>query len=73
MTINMELQLQETIHDVCYLHNETMFASAQNKYTYIYDNKGVEIHCMKRHERPLKLDFLPYHFLLTTISSSLFV
>jgi len=66
----MELQLQEEIHDVHYLHNETMFAVAQNRYTYIYDQQGVEIHCMKRHERPLKLDFLPYHFLLTTIGHS---
>lgn len=69
-SVGMELQLQEEIHDVHYLHNDTMFAVAQNKYTYIYDNKGVEIHCMKRHERPFKLDFLPYHFLLTSIGHS---
>jgi U3 small nucleolar RNA-associated protein 7 len=67
---NAELQLQETIHDVHYLHNETMFAVAQHKYTYIYDNKGVEIHCLKDHERPYRLDFLPYHYLLTTIGHS---
>jgi U3 small nucleolar RNA-associated protein 7 len=70
MFVGCELQLQEDIHDVHYLHNETMFAVAQNRYTYIYDNKGTEIHCMKRHERPYKLDFLPYHFLLTTIGHS---
>ena len=29
-----ELQLQETVHDVSYLHNETFFAAAQQKYTY---------------------------------------
>ena len=68
--IGAELQLQEEIHDVHYLHNETMFAVAQNKYTYIYDHKGIEIHCMKRHERPYKLDFLPYHYLLTTVGHS---
>mmetsp|Transcript_32361 Transcript_32361/g.30866 ORF Transcript_32361/g.30866 Transcript_32361/m.30866 type:complete len:576 (+) Transcript_32361:83-1810(+) len=68
--IGTELQLQEEVHDVHYLHNETMFAVAQNKYTYIYDHKGVEIHCMKRHERPYKLDFLPYHYLLTTVGHS---
>jgi U3 small nucleolar RNA-associated protein 7 len=70
MNVGMELQLQEEIHDVHYLHNETLFAAAQAKYTYIYDSKGVEIHCMKRHERPLKLDYLPYHFLLTTVGHS---
>lgn len=68
MSIGTELQLQQEVFDVQYLHNETMFAVAQQKYTYIYDQNGVEIHCMKRHERPLKLDYLPFHFLLTTVS-----
>ena len=39
-------------------------------FRYIYDYKGVEIHCMKRHENPLALDFLPYHFLLNSIGQS---
>ena len=69
-SVSMELQLQEEVHDVHYLQNETLFAVAQAKYTYIYDHKGVEIHCMKRHERPVKLDYLPYHFLLTSASSN---
>lgn len=68
--VGAELHLRETVHDVHYLHNETLFAAAQNKYTYIYDSKGVEIHCMKQHERPYRLDFLPYHFLLTTVGHS---
>jgi U3 small nucleolar RNA-associated protein 7 len=70
LDVGMELQLQEEIHDLKFLQNETMFAAAQNKYTFIYDNKGVEIHCMKRHERPLKLEYLPYHFLLTSVGHS---
>jgi U3 small nucleolar RNA-associated protein 7 len=70
MTIGTELQLQQEIFDVQYLHNETMFAVAQQKYAYIYDQNGVEIHCMKRHERPFKLEYLPYHFLLTSIGHS---
>ena len=68
--VGTELQLQETVHDAHYLHSEALFAVAQNKYTYIYDNKGVEIHCIKKHERPYKLDFLPYHFLLTSVGHS---
>ena len=68
--LGAELQLHEEVHDVHFLHNPTLFAVAQNKYTYIYDHKGVEIHCMKKHERPYRLDFLPYHFLLTTIGHS---
>jgi U3 small nucleolar RNA-associated protein 7 len=70
MQVGCELQLKEDVHDVQYLHNETLFAVAQSRYVYVYDNKGVEIHCMKRHERPYKLDFLPYHFLLTTVGHS---
>lgn len=70
MTLGAEMQLQETVHDVCYLHNESLFAVAQHKYAYIYDSKGAEIHCMKKHERPHRLDFLPYHFLLVTTGHS---
>lgn len=68
--VKKELQLEETVHDVQYLHNESMFACAQNKYTYIYDKDGMEIHCMKNFERPYKLDFLPYHWLLTSCGHS---
>lgn len=70
LSVACELQLKDTVHDVQYLHNETMFAVAQEQHTYIYDNKGVEIHCMTRHERPYKLDYLPYHYLLTTVGRS---
>jgi U3 small nucleolar RNA-associated protein 7 len=69
-SVGMELQLEEDIYDAQFLHNETFFATAQSKYTYIYDAKGVELHCMRRHERPFKLDFLPHHYLLTTVGHS---
>ena len=69
-SVSTELQLKEELHDIHYLHNETMFAAAQKKYLYIYDYKGVEIHCMKRHEHPYAIDFLPYHYLLTSIGHS---
>merc|ERR1711871_25283 len=64
------MQLQEELHDVQYLHDESIFAAAQSKYTYLYDSNGVEIHCLKRHETPHALDFLPYHFLLVTTGHS---
>ena len=70
LKVTCELQLQEAVHDVQFLHNESLFAVAQNKYTYIYDNEGTEIHCMRKHERPYRLDFLPYHFLLVTVGQS---
>lgn len=32
-----ELHVKETVRDACFLHNETMYAVAQKKYVYIYD------------------------------------
>jgi U3 small nucleolar RNA-associated protein 7 len=45
-----------------------MFATAQSKYLHIYDNQGIELHCMRDHVEPVKLDYLPYHFLLVSAS-----
>lgn len=66
MKISAELQLKETVRAVQMLHNHTMFAVAQKKYAYIYDQTGLELHCLKDHKYPTHLDFLPYHYLLIT-------
>ena len=68
-----ELNLNETIRDAKWLHNDQYFAVAQKKYTYIYDQAGVEIHCLKKYVETSHLEFLHYHFLLAGIESSGFL
>ena len=64
--LQTELHVRETVRDVAFLHDHTMFAVAQRKYCYIYDNKGVELHCLRHHIEPTRVEFLPFHFLMVT-------
>ena len=68
--LTCEVHVKETVRDVCYLHNETMFAAAQKKYVYIYDHQGLEVHCLRNHVEVNRMDFLPYHHLLVTVGST---
>jgi U3 small nucleolar RNA-associated protein 7 len=65
--LGCELQLNETVRDARWLHNSQYFAVAQKKYVYIYDSNGVELHCLTKHREVTHMEFLPYHFLLTTL------
>ncbi|XP_006457340.1 hypothetical protein AGABI2DRAFT_229703 [Agaricus bisporus var. bisporus H97] len=69
-TLHTELQLQETCRDITFLQDLTYFAVAQKKYVYIYDRDGVELHCLKAHIEPTRLEFLPYHWLLASVGNA---
>ena len=51
-----------------FLHDHSHYAVAQKKYVFIYDRDGVELHCLKSHVEPTRLEFLPYHWLLASIA-----
>lgn len=66
-----EVQLGETVRDVCFLHSHAMYAVAQKKDLFIYDSSGIELHALRSHRpRVHKLGFLPYHFLLCTVGET---
>ncbi|KAF0692540.1 Aste57867_16352 [Aphanomyces stellatus] len=70
MNLSCEFHVKETVRDVKFLHNNSLFAVAQKKYVYIYDNTGAEAHCIKTMVEPKRLAFLPYHFLLSCVSGN---
>lgn len=56
-----------------FLHTENFIAVAQKNYTYVYDNLGTELHCLKTMYDTARLEFLPRHFLLVGSSRNSFL
>lgn len=70
-TLHAELQLNETVRDALYLHNEAFIAVAQKKYLHVYDSSGTQLHVMRKHRHPGRLAFLPHHFLLVSATAAI--
>lgn len=63
-----EVELDDSLSDIKWLHNDSFFATAQSKFIYIYDKVGNEVHRLKSHTDPHRLEFLRHHFLLASVS-----
>ena len=61
--LKCEVNVMESVHDVQWI-NDNLFGVAQKKWTYVYDTQGIEIHCLKKMDHIVNLEYLPYHYLL---------
>ncbi|KAF6743398.1 WD repeat-containing protein 46 [Ephemerocybe angulata] len=61
---------QKAARDVTFLQDQSFFAVAQKRNVFVYDRDGVEVHRLNNIIDPLRLDFLPWHWLLVAVTNS---
>lgn len=64
LNLGFEENIEDTVYDATWLHNELYFAVAQETALFVYDNRGIELHAVRDVVNPKLLKFLPFHFLL---------
>jgi len=67
LSLKSEFHLNEKVRDAIFLHNTTLLAVAQKQNAFIYDDTGAEIHRLSDHQDIFRMEFLPHHWLLSTI------
>ena len=67
--LRCEFNTKEKIRDVKFLHNNNFLAVAQKNNVCVYDSQGIELHNLKNMPEPVGLEYLPYHFLLASLSN----
>ncbi len=67
LNLHTEFHVNELVRDACFLHNFSMLAVAQANHLFIYDDTGAEIHRLTDHQDSFAVDFLPHHWLLTSV------
>ncbi|XP_032942875.1 WD repeat-containing protein 46, partial [Catharus ustulatus] len=63
-----EFSTMEPVRDLCWLHCESLLAVAQRRWLHVYDSQGLELHVLRGLAGILRLQFLPFHFLLAAVS-----
>jgi U3 small nucleolar RNA-associated protein 7 len=64
-----EWRLTERTRDIKVVAQNRMVAVAQKDFVSVYDEQGLEVHRLRNMPEPQWLEYLPYHFLLCSISS----
>ena len=65
--LRTEINVNQTCRAATFCQSRDIFAVAQDKAVYLYDQSGIELHHLATHVEPTCLEYLRYHFLLCSI------